>query len=103
MAKDGERLTAYKYALTTRNQLFSARDIENYCYMKYGVKIALAKVVRGVAAGNRQKEGLIRTVDVLLTPVEEYRGMFDATTIGELKLELEKRSPTMYNYRVIVK
>lgn len=103
MPKEGERLTAYKYALTTRNQLFSARDIENYCYMKYGAKIALAKVVRGIAAGNRQKHGLVRTVDVLLTPVDEYRELFDATTIGELKLELEKRSPTMYNYRVIVK
>lgn len=102
IAKDSERLTAYKYALTTRNQLFSARDIENYCYMKYSEKVASIKVTRGVAAGIKQSQGLIRTVDVLITPTDEYRELFDATTQGELKLELEKRSPTMYNYRILI-
>lgn len=101
--KEGERLTAYKYALTTRNQLFSIRDIENYCYMKYAEKITTAKVVRGVAVSHKSNEGLIRTLDLQITPANEYREIFDAATIGELKLELEKRSPTSYNYRVLVK
>ena len=100
--KEGERLIAYKYALTTRDLLFSAGDIENYCYMKYGVQITSAKVTRGVMAGIRQQEGLIRTVDLTIIPAEEYKEQFDATTRGELKLELEKRSPTMYRYRIMI-
>lgn len=102
-AKRGERMEAYKYALTTRDQLFSIVDIENFCRMKFKEKIEYVKVKRGVGVSNKQKEGLIRTIDVHLVPSEEYRSiLFDPVKQGELKTELEKRSPELYNYRIIV-
>lgn len=102
-AKNSERLEAYKYALTTRDQLYSAADIENYCRVKFADKIQYVKVKRGVAVGHKQKDGLIRTVDVHLVPSVEYKDiLFDPVKQGELKVELEKRSPQVYNYRILV-
>ncbi|MCL1932548.1 MAG: hypothetical protein FWF53_01860 [Candidatus Azobacteroides sp.] len=97
-----EMLTAYKYALTTRDQLFSARDIENYCCMKFAEKAERVKVSRGIACSIREKEGLIRTVDVTVEPAPEFTALFDSVTLGELKLELEKRSPDTYRYRILI-
>lgn len=102
-AKRGERMEAYKYALTTRDQLFSIMDIENFCRMKFKEKVVYVKVKRGVAVSNKQKEGLIRTIDVHLVPSDEYKSiLFDPVKQGELKTELEKRSPELYNYRIII-
>jgi hypothetical protein len=102
-AKRGERIEAYKYALTSRDQLFSIMDIENFCQMRYGDKILYVKAKRGIAAGKKQKEGLIRTIDVHLVPSDEYKTiLFDPVKQGELKTELEKRSPELYNYRIVV-
>lgn len=102
-AKRGERMEAYKYALTTRDQLFSIMDIESFCRMKFKEKIEYVKVKRGVGVSNKQKEGLIRTIDVHLVPTEEYRSILsDPVKQGELKTELEKRSPELYNYRIVV-
>lgn len=103
MPKEGAHLIAYKYALTTRDQLFSDSDIETYCYMKYEEKVDSVKVAKGIAVSSKPNEGLIRTIDVIITPAKEYRELFNSDdTLGELKLELEKRSPSMYNYRVLI-
>lgn len=100
--KNDEMLSAYKYVLTTRDYLFSSRDIENYCYMKFSDKVQLVKVKPGIAVSNKPKEGLIRTVDVCITPSPDYSNYFDSTMQGELKLEIEKRSPDNYRYRIII-
>lgn len=101
--KESDHLIAYKYALTTRDQLFSDSDIETYCYMKYAEKVTSVRVAKGVAVSSKPKEGLIRTIDVIITPANSYQELFNSeNTLGELKLELEKRSPSMYNYRVLM-
>lgn len=100
--KKEEMLMAYKYALTTRDQLFSGRDIENYCRMKYPGYFHRIQVQRGIACSPKPKEGLIRTVDVCIVPLTEYKEHFDAIALGELKTELEKRSPDTYNYRILI-
>lgn len=100
--KNEDMLTAYKYALTTRDQLFSARDIENFCRMKFQDQLERVKVGRGIACGTGKKQGLLRTVDVFLFPQPEYKGTFNEVTLGELKIELEKRSPDTYHYRLII-
>ncbi len=101
--KNSEMLTAYRYAMTTRDQLYSIKDIENYCYMRLGDRILSVKVKRGIACSPNEKEGLIRVLDVQLVPHPEYRDFLrDPATRGELKIELEKRSPDIYNFRIIV-
>ena len=102
-AKSGERLDAYKYSLTTRDQIYSIMDIESFCRMKYADKIQYVKAKLGVAVSYKQKEGLIRTLDVNLVPSDDYKEiLFDPIKQGELKEELERRSPELYNYRIIV-
>jgi hypothetical protein len=97
-----ERLEAYKYALTTRDQLYSKKDIENFCRQKFGRKIQYVKVTLGVGVGHGLKEGLLRTLDVNLVPSEDCKELFDPVMQGELREELRKRSPELYNYRIVV-
>lgn len=102
-AKSNERIEAYKYALTTRDRIYSIADIENYCRMKFTDKIQYVKARLGVSVSNKQKEGLIRTLDVNLVPSDEYKEFLtDPLKQGELKQELEKISPEFYKYRIIV-
>lgn len=102
-AKSGERIEAYKYALTTRDQLYSIADIENFCRMKFRDKIQYVKAKRGIAVSYKQKQGLTRTLDVHLVPSTEYKeALLDPVRQGELREELAKRSPELYNYRIIV-
>ena len=71
--------------------------------MKYAEKIQYIKAKLGVAVSYKQKEGLIRTIDVNLVPSDDYKEiLFDPIKQGELKEELERRSPELYNYRIIV-
>jgi len=87
-------LSAYKHALATHDRLYSASDYENYCRMKFGSKLQQVKIRRGITCSAKPKEGLVRTIDICLTPFPEYREMMlSPLTQGELKIELEKRSP----------
>lgn len=101
--KNEDMLSAYKLSLTTHGQLYSAMDYENYCRMKFSNKISSVKIRRGVACSKKTSDGLVRTIDICLTPSPEYRDVLhDPVTQGELKLELEKLSPYLYNFRVII-
>ena len=102
-AKHNERIEAYRYVLTTRDQLYSITDIENFCRVTFGSRIQQVKARLGVSVSHKQKEGLIRTLDVCQTPSEGYRELLlDPVRQGELKEELEKRSPELYNYRIMI-
>lgn len=102
-AKHNERIEAYRYVLTTRDQLYSTSDIENFCRVTFGNRIQHVKARLGVSVSHKQKEGLIRTLDVCLTPSEGYEDMLlNPVRQGELKEELRKRSPELYNYRIII-
>lgn len=102
-AKSNERIEAYKYALTTRDQLYSISDIENFCRMKFTDKIQYVKAKLGVSVSHKQKEGLIRTLDVNLVASDDYKEILsDPVKQGELKEELEKRSPELYKYRIVI-
>ncbi len=103
VSKNEDRLNACKYSLTSHDRLFSAADFENFCYMKYGDRISRVFIKKGIACSNKPKQGLQRTIDICLVPLPEYREiMHDPITRGELKTELEKRAPSIFNIRVII-
>ena len=102
MPRKEEMLTAYKYILAARDQLFSIRDIENFCHWKFSNKMKSLKIQRGIACSHKQKEGLIRTLDVIIEPLSEHREIFNPIAIGEFEIELKKRSPQSYIYRIII-
>jgi hypothetical protein len=103
ISKNDDILSAYRYVLTTHDNLYSAVDYQNYCRMKFAGKLQDVKISRGVACSNKPNEGLIRTVDVCLYPYPEYLSILkNPQTLGDLRIELEKRSPYLYNLRVFV-
>lgn len=103
ITRNDDILSSYKYALTTHDKLYSAVDYENYCRMKFPGKLRDIKVRRGIACSTKPNEGLVRTVDICLYPYPEYLEMMKSPqTSGELKIEIEKRSPYLYKLRVFV-
>jgi len=91
------------FSLLQLGQLYSAMDYENYCRMKFGDKIRDVRVKRGIACSHKNNQGLIRTIDIHLTPAPGTFEMWqDPVIAGELKSELEQRSPYLYNFRVMI-
>ena len=94
----------YKYALTSRDRIFTGEDIVNFCYARFGETISSASVTKGIRVSPRPKEGLIRSIDVHIT----LKDNIDKDSTNHQDLEdrllalLKKRSPDLYNYRVFI-
>ena len=95
------RMDAYRYVLTSRDRLITREDIVNFFKFELGSKITAVEVKRGVAVSPRPKEGLIRTVDIHLTPSPGCE-----TIVGEMETDLlvtlRGKAPDTYNFRIIV-
>lgn len=68
--KQSDIVQAYKYALTTRDQIITIEDIKNYCRMVLKNGIKTIQVKRGTMISNKPKEGFVRTVDISIVPVD---------------------------------
>lgn len=95
------RLDAFKYALTSHDQIYTSEDIANFCRYELGDKISHVEVHKGVTVSNKPKQGLIRCTIVALKPAEGYREKLEETK-DELLVALEIRSPDTINYRIVV-
>ncbi len=100
-----ESLYAYKEAVMTRGRVVTAEDIKSVCWAKLGKRIEEVEVKKGVAVNPQPKSGLVRTIDVFLTPSnqypltqEEWGGM-----TKELRLYLEQQATITYPFRIILK
>ena len=95
------KLDAFRYVLTTRDQIMTFEDVSNFCKMELGEKITRVNVTRGVAVSPLPKEGLIRTVDVHLRPTPGYEQVVMESEC-DLLVALHRKSPDMFNYRIIL-
>lgn len=68
--KQSDKLQAYKYALTTRDQIITVEDVKNYCKMILNNRIISISVKRGTIVSNKPKEGFVRTVDINIVPID---------------------------------
>jgi hypothetical protein len=102
--RSGNPLDAYKYILTSRDRVYTDEDIVNFCYSRFGDVIASVSVEKGIHAGRRPKEGLIRSIDVHLTLVEQVSSVASVCRDVESRLlsQLKSKSPETYNYRVFI-
>jgi len=94
----------YKYALTSRDAIYTDEDIVNFCNAHFGEMISSATVTKGIIVSPRPKEGLIRSIDVHVT-LDEATGRNPSSyrEMEDLLLSLLKQhSPGMYNYRVFI-
>jgi len=93
------RMDAFRYVLTSRDQLVTQEDIKNFFRYELGDKITRVEIKRGVAVSPKPKEGLIRTIDVYLMP---SRGNETIVTEmqGDLLATLRSKSPEIYIFRI---
>lgn len=100
-----EVLQTYKSALMTRGKIVTIQDIINTCTAELGERIRKVEVAKGVAVGEKENEGLMRTLDVYITPtsMEMYSPEDWEVIKQDLKVKLTSRSVVFNNYRVIIK
>jgi hypothetical protein len=96
------RLDAFRYVLTSRDQILTDEDICNFCRCILGERVSRVSVTKGLTVSPKPKEGLIRTIDVSLTPAEGCESM-GSEMQAELLAMLRRRSPGSFNFRIMIK
>lgn len=69
--KQSDTISAYKYALTTKDKIISVEDVKSYCKMMLKDSLKKINVSRGTMISDRPHEGFIRTVDIEIV-VQDY-------------------------------
>ncbi|TDW96801.1 type VI secretion system baseplate subunit TssF [Dinghuibacter silviterrae] len=62
-----DRLQAYKYALMTRDRIVTEEDIRLFLRQELGERLGTVVIRKGVMVSQHPKEGLRKTIDVILT------------------------------------
>ncbi|HLR33234.1 MAG TPA: hypothetical protein VK074_12150, partial [Fodinibius sp.] len=65
---DDEKLTSFKRVLLANDRLVTAEDIKAFCREQLGARVKQVAITKGLVNGIAKKEGLVRTIDVSLTP-----------------------------------
>ncbi len=99
---DQEKLYTYKSVLLTRSRLITPEDIKAACFAELGNTIKKVTVQKGVTQSPVQ--GLLRTIDVVLSPSDQMRaGNEDwANTCRELQVKLEAKKSFLTHIRVYI-
>jgi hypothetical protein len=63
-----EKLAAFKYGLLTHDRLVTVEDIRSFCFHELGSRLSNVAVQRGFVVSDNMKEGIKRTIDVIMTP-----------------------------------
>lgn len=98
-----DRLQAYKYALMTRDRIVTEEDIRLFVRHELGDKLGTVAIRRGVMVSPHPKQGLRKTIDVVLTP--SGRNAFDEEEWPHLSRDLAEkltaRSGIQQQYRIV--
>lgn len=95
------KLAAYKYALTSRDQIVTRQDIINFFKMELGNNLMNIEVKRGVCVSSKPKEGMIRTTDIFLSVTPDYQKIINEMKDDMLSI-LESKAPDIYNFQIII-
>lgn len=99
-----ETLLAYKSAIMTRGRIVTMEDIKTFSLSELGNKASSLEVKKGVSVGILPSEGLMRTIDVHITPADQRE--FNEEEWNSLKEELlsklKAKSISSINYRVFI-
>lgn len=78
------RVQTYRYALMSHQRLVTQEDVRAFFHYELGALLDSVTIRKGVAIGQTQKEGLMRTVDITLQPATD-----STLTPAEWKVVLE--------------
>jgi len=93
----------YKFALTSHGAIYSKQDVKSFCAIYCGNNISNIEVKSGYGIGREPKQGIIRTIDVHLTPSAETSPQKLNNMKEGLLAALYEKSPQEFNYQLIVK
>ncbi|SOD90072.1 type VI secretion system baseplate subunit TssF [Spirosoma fluviale] len=65
------RVQTYRYALMTHQRIITQEDIRAFFFHELGPLLKGVTIQKGVAIGKTVKEGLMRTVDIIVKPAED--------------------------------
>ena len=96
------RMDIYRFMLLSHGNIYTKEDIRNFCMARYGDSIRSVDVKLGYAAGKKESEGFVRTLDVHLRLSEGMKEFDKEELAVDLDSELRRLSPETYNYRVFI-
>lgn len=96
------RMDMYRFMLLSHGSIYTKEDIRNFCMARYGDSIRSVEVKLGYAAGKKESEGFIRTMDVHLQLSEGMQEFDKEEFAVDIDSELRRLSPGTYNYRVFI-
>lgn len=100
-ASTSGRQNAFRYVLTSRDGIITQEDAANFCRCELGAKVMQVSISRGVSVSPKPSEGLIRTIDIHLTPSPGCEQIVKEMQT-DLLVMLHRKSPDSFNYRIIV-
>lgn len=92
----------YRLALTSHGSIYSRQDIKSYCTIHCGQFMSDIEIKQGYAVGDLTGQGIMRTIDVCLTPKSNMSPEQISTIKEDLLFGLKANSPEDFNYRVLV-
>lgn len=95
------RMDIYRYLLLSHGSIYSKEDIRNFCMANYGDYIDAVDVKLGYDVSKEPKEGIIRTLDVHISPAATIATLDKEEFVKDIYEELKRFSPQTYNYRII--
>lgn len=96
------RMDMYRFMLLSHGNIYTKEDIRNFCMARYGDSICSVEVKLGYAAGKKESEGFIRTLDVYIQLSERMQEFDKEEFAVDIDSELRRLSPATYNYRVFI-
>lgn len=100
-----ENLPAFRQALLSRGRVVTVEDIKAVCFAELGDKLKHVSITNGLSAGVLKTQGLVRTINVLLTPDPTEPVLADQWDeyCHRIKHLIEQQSFAAMPYRVMLK
>ncbi len=101
---DREKVNAFRSAILSRGRIVTEEDMKAACFVKLGNKIKDVKITKGISVSSIPKEGLQKTIDIMLTPANSQRLSKEDWQIlcQELQSFIKHQSPVLNTIRVRV-
>ncbi|HQW83558.1 MAG TPA: type VI secretion system baseplate subunit TssF [Ferruginibacter sp.] len=100
-----EKKVMLRQQLLSGDKIISAEDVKLLCARLYGNKLLKTEVQKGVQVSNKNSEGFIRTIDVILTYSNQVNETMEnemENLYHELEYILQKDASPVMPFRIII-
>ncbi|GEO04175.1 hypothetical protein AAE02nite_18390 [Adhaeribacter aerolatus] len=87
---EAEKVHAYRFALLTRSRIATEEDLKAACFAELGDKIKSVDIKKGFRKELASRSGFIKTLDIMLTPADNFLDMDWNSACNELQSYIER-------------